>query len=566
MSEIELLSDRDQVRTRPSAYIGEIQNPTSALMALLSKPINDILQGYAQNLWIEKKELQEKSSVKYQYIIADDGRAISLQNTESKATLAQLLITSLNSGIIIKNKSNISETVTTNYSIVNYLSEEFVLYVHLKDHNQKRFPPKLRKMIEERGIFDTDGWYYKLEYHLGLKASEEIVHYRKELNLASFTEKPNTIISMIPDRDIWGTQNCNHVLDFRALKFECPEANIWIDGVLSNCEAPKYTYAHEVKLVNPDKGTKNDFIRFKFTYDWNDDLDDTKLEYAVNFMNVNQGVHVQMFEKAFTRAFEETRGNCNGKVMVGMNLFCCLVCNEPVLSRTNTLTDIPGFPIYNLDRLIQCLKEYFLSTLNSECHYLQLVKAIEEKKQETMNRYKHTLIIASEYPCFTSSHKPWELKDCAAKDRTDCELFVTSYHLNLLRARTEDMKVGIYYVNSVPMNPVNKDWGDLAENETASHFINAIACGIVDYQSFSLDKLRFNKIVLCFSDSLMDSQIKRLLLLVIKEKMPFLLKYGMVYIPAVKGIEYMDIQGLRDNLFDKSKRKLIKVTLGDVDE
>ncbi len=495
------------------------------------------------------------------------------------------------------------------HNCINFLSEEFSVYSRLETQDIKKSTAKIKKLYAELSDVkksDMKNWYYKVTFHQGEKAFEKLVDIRQDslskIHPSIVKNLPSTITTFLPDPTIWKSQLANSLLTTQYLKYMCGvegrEVHFYLNDEEST-EVPKsYKHSFKCRIKNPESETKNDFMEFFVSLGISDKLEDANREYSVNTLPTQQGHHVKLFEKAYTRAFENVFGDCRGYATMGLNSLCIFTCPEPAFaSQTKErLSDIPGFStnreypelIAEITKVIKANKPEF------QANYLRIVEYMKSKENwSRLSEIKELVKVAGENGSHKSSFAPKKLKDCTSKDRKNCELLIcegASASGSLTKARAGMNNIAILPLRGRPLNVSGKDISEVLKNDEMYDLINAIGVGVNEYHS--LEEVRYGKIIIAADADSDGMAITNLILGAILEHMTFLIEAGMVYIARCplygqgdnyyyygdeskidfskptkrwKGLGEFNADELKRVTLDPKTRNLVKVTLDNVE-
>lgn len=584
--DIETMSDRDHCRERTGTYLGSTDDPQVAVREIIDNGCDEITNGAANSLHVYTKELKNwedkwhspdfnNDKVIYeklhQYVIGDTGRGIPIKKTYDltgeEVTMTELAMGSLRAGSKFNKDSSM-----TGFSGMNGLGEScsnftglyYAKYSKLELQEVELSTEFVKQKFKEYGLdvksskrngsaerLEYGRWYYKVEFHTGIKVGEDLVLLDNEQVAKDFPELlnvlPSTFTNYIPDPTIWRSTKCTIPMNTKYLKYTCKEdgrdIHFYVNGVENTDIAQSYDFKTKVHIENPEKNTKNDFMDWYISIGISEILDDVERDLSVNNLSVQQGIHEKIFGLAWKKAFESVFGavvDAKGRdhSWMGVNVLCILKCTEvDFASQTKErLSNIPGFSVYQeYPQLVRALQKIIKDNYELfNQNYQRIAEYLKSKDNwSRLSQIKSMLQIASDQGSRTgaSAFKPKGLKDATCKDRRKCELYIVegkSALGSLMKARAGKDNIALLGLRGRPLNVSGRDITEVLENNEMFDFINAVGCGVNDYHS--TEKVRYGKVVIATDADSDGYAIAALILGCILDHMTFLIDEGMVFI------------------------------------
>ena len=528
-NQIQVLEGLEAVRKRPGMYIGstDARGLHHCVYEIVDNSVDEALAGFCTSVWVT---LHGDGSVS----VRDDGRGFPVGlHPKMHRPAVEVCLTVLHAGGKFGGEGyNISGGLHgVGASVVNALSR------HLR--------------VEVR----QNGHIYEQEYTLGK------IDY--DLRVIGDTEETGTTVRFWPD--IRSAENPGGVFDpgitfsFDTLKNRLREMAFLNKGIRIELrdergdEPQSRVFHYEgglkefVRHLNKNKevlfdepiyveGEKNGvFVEVALQY--NDSYQENIYAFANNVLTPDGGTHLMGFNSALTRAvndygrkyriLKEADANLKGEdTRESLSAVISVKLHEPQFEgqTKSKLGNSEVRPIVDslvYDKLEQFLEEnpQVARAILDRC--LGAARAREAaRKARDLTRRKNVL---------ESGGLPGKLADCSEKDPAKCEIFIVEGDSAGGSAKTgrDRHYQAILPLRGKILNVEKTRLNKILVNQEIKNMITAFGCGIGE--EFSIDKLRYHRIV-CMTDADVDgAHIRILMLTFFYRYMPELIKQGYVY-------------------------------------
>ena len=515
-AEIRVLEGLEGVRKRPSMYIGSTGKDGlhHLVYEVVDNSVDEALAGFCKKI---KVTINKNGSV----TVEDDGRGIPVEpHPVLKIPAVEVALTKLHAGGKFDKKTYLISGGLhgVGVSVVNALSEKLVVEV-------KR-----------------DGKVYVQEYSKGITKTK-----LKEIGKAEGT---GTTITFWPDEEIFSTTIFDYkVLEtrFRELVFLNPGLKIFLIDEEKDKKEEFYSAGgliEFVKWLNRTKEALHKPIYFKKEVDhsvieaaiqYNTTYQENIFGFVNTINTVEGGTHVSGFKTALTRVINDYAKNKNllkneslmgDDVREGLTVVLSLKMQEPQFEgQTKTKlgnSEMKGF----VDSAVtQALAEFFEE--NPAVAKKITSKALESAKARIAAKKAKDLVRRKN--AFSLGGLPGKLADCSSKKTEDTELYIVegeSAAGSSKMGRDRNIQA-ILPLKGKILNVEKSSPGRALSSEEIANLITAIGTGVGE--SFNIEDLRYNKIIL-MSDADVDGEhIKTLLLTFFYRFMPQLIENSHVY-------------------------------------
>ena len=528
-NQIQVLEGLEAVRKRPGMYIGstDARGLHHCVYEIVDNSVDEALAGFCTSVWVT---LHTDGSVS----VRDNGRGFPVGlHPKMHRPAVEVCLTVLHAGGKFGGEGyNISGGLHgVGASVVNALSR------HLR--------------VEVR----QNGHIYEQEYTLGK------IDY--DLRIIGDTEETGTTVRFWPD--IRSDENPDGVFDpgitfsFDTLKNRLREMAFLNKGIRIELrdergnEPQERVFHYEgglkefVRHLNKNKevlfdepiyveGEKNGvFVEVALQY--NDSYQENIYAFANNVLTPDGGTHLMGFNSALTRAvndygrkyriLKEADANLKGEdTRESLSAVISVKLHEPQFEgqTKSKLGNSEVRPIVDslvYDKLEQFLEEnpQVARAILDRC--LGAARAREAaRKARDLTRRKNVL---------ESGGLPGKLADCSEKDPAKCEIFIVEGDSAGGSAKTgrDRHYQAILPLRGKILNVEKTRLDKILVNQEIKNMITAFGCGIGE--EFSIDKLRYHRIV-CMTDADVDgAHIRILMLTFFYRYMPELIKQGYVY-------------------------------------
>ena len=530
-AQIQILEGLEAVRKRPSMYIGNTsaQGLHHMVYEIVDNAVDEALAGYCTEIEVY---LNPDNSV----TVHDNGRGIPA-GIQSKTGLSaiQVVFTVLHAGGKFDNSSyKVSGGLHgVGASVVNALSSRLEVKV------------------------DQDGYSYVQSYERGIPLGP----VRVKSTCAS--QEHGTTVTFWPDREIF-KDCCFHP---GTLMQHMQETAFLMSGLTitlynrsasrdqdSHCDAPVWRFCYQdglkdfVRSINGPEPTLyqdilygqsgTDEVLAEFALIHNTGFDEKLRSFANNISTPEGGTHVTGFRQALTRAIndharkqgmlkESDPSISREELSEGMTAVISVRLKEPQFEgqTKQKLGSSSARPV--MDHL-----EYTKITLFLEQNPLAakaiINKAVLAKKARAAARSAREM--ARRKTALAGLSLPGKLADCSGRSPKDCELFIVEGDsaggsAKMARCRKNQ---AVLPLRGKILNVEKTSLDKVCANAEIKAMISAFGTGIMD--GFSLDGLRYHKIILMTDADVDGAHITTLLLTFLFRYMPQLIEAGHVYL------------------------------------
>lgn len=532
-SSITVLEGLQAVRERPGMYIGDTSSNGlhQLVYEVVDNSIDEALAGYCTEITVT---IQKDNSV----VVEDNGRGIPVGRHEKESakqgrdvTALEVVMTILHAGgKFDKGTYKVSGGLHgVGVSCVNALSKKLLVEVSQNGHEyamefSKGKPVTALQTLGEtakRGTKvsfwpdDTIFTVLTFEYDILLKRLRELAFLNKGLTI-NFRDERDTLHEPITFCYQGGLVSFVEYLNENKIPL-----------------FPKPIYIHGVKEGHDGP------VEFDVAMQWNDTYTENLHSYVNNISTRQHGTHVTGFSTALTRVLNQYMKNHQlvkaGKIAVqgddmreGMTAVISVKVPNPQFEG-QTKQRLGNSDVASIVQQIVGEELGIYLEENPQIAKLIVEKAIIAAQAREAAKKARELTLRK--TALDSARLPGKLTDCQEKDPALCEIYIVEGDSAGGTAKTgRDRRFqAILPIRGKILNVEKARLEKILQNTEVGAMIAAFGCGI-GTDNFSVEKLRYHKIIIMTDADVDGSHIRTLLLTFFYRHMPALVENNFIYI------------------------------------
>ncbi len=525
-SDIQILEGLEAVRKRPSMYIGST-GPAGLhhlVTELVDNSIDEIGAGYGTQVEVK---LHPDGSVS----VSDDGRGIPVDTHATGVSALEVVMTTLHAGGKFDGREQVGYQTAgglhgVGASCVNALSE----WVHVQVHQNRTI--------------------YEQRYARGIPQTP--------VEETGKTRKTGTRTTFMPDSEIFDTLDFSHDLlrdRLRELAFLNKGVRIQFHDVREDEKSEPIAFQYEggiasfVSYYNQNKevlhaepiyieGVESDIV-VEIAFQFNTTYTENISSYANNIRTPEGGFHETGFKSALTRAFK-TYATANDLLKSSKLNLTGEDIREGITAVISVKVPDPQFEGQTKSKLgntevegiVQSFVGSRLKTLLEETPSVSkriIQKAIQAAQAREAARSAREVIRRKSV--LDSASMPGKLADCSERDPTLSELFLVEGDSagGTAKQGRDRQNQAVLPLKGKGINVDKSRLDKILKNAQVIDIVTALGTGI-GAEEFTLEKLRYAKIIIMADADVDGAHIRTLLLTFFFRQMPELIAAGHLYI------------------------------------
>ena len=596
--DLSVLEGLDAVRKRPGMYIGSTDGRglMHCLWEIIDNSVDEALAGHCKKIEIN---LEKDGSIE----VHDDGRGIPIdKEPKTGLTGVEVVMTKLHAGGKFGGGSYAATGGLhgVGASVVNALASRLDVEV---DRDGKIYWMSFKRGVA--GIFDGDGPNADFEPKSGLRvigkvsakitgtrikwwADKQIFIKDSQYDIEEIYTRARQTSYLVPGLTL--------IVNDKRTKDKTSETFIHKGGISEYCNfiQPDQSVGDVIRLtgtghyqetvpVLDDKGhlepreVERD-MDVDIAVKWGNGYENTIRSFVNIIATPKGGTHVQGFERALTKSFNEflrSTGTLKKNepdvikddILEGMTAVVTVRMQEPQFEgQTKEVLGTPAVAKIVQQVVNDELKRFFTSTKRIDKANGRLVlekvanaarTRISTRAHKELQRRKNAL---------ESSSLPAKLSDCRSEDVSRTELFVVEGEsaLGTTKAARNSEFQAILPLRGKILNVQKASLSQMLDNAECAAIIQVIGAG--SGKSFSLEDVRYGRIILMSDADVDGAHIRCLLLTLIYRYMQPLIEDGRVFaaIPPLHRIEVLGSGGKKGEVHYTYSDDEMKKLLGDL--
>ncbi len=548
-SQIQVLEGLEPVRKRPGMYIGSTgpEGLHHLVWELIDNGIDEALAGFATEVSVEMLEDGGMT-------VTDNGRGIPTdKHAKTGKSGVETALTILHAGGKFGGGTyKVSGGLHgVGVSVVNALSEKLTVDVYQK------------------------GSVYRQEYEYGAP--------KTPLKIIEKTDKTGTKITFYPDTKIFQTTEFDYETILDRLRHQAYLTKGVRTSLVDHKTGSRYSFYFEggiesyVRHLNQGKEPLDDDVFYvdkqvkeaivEIALQYTDTFSETLMAFANNVFNPDGGTHLTGFRIALTRVINdyarkngllrEKEDNLSGEdVREGLTAVILVKLPDPQFEgQTKGKLGNPEVRSY-MEQVIGEWLGYYLEEHPAIARKIINKGLLAARARKAARAARENIIRKG---ALEGSNLPGKLADCATRDRSQAELFIVE---GLSAGGSAKDGRNSFYQAILPLrgkvlNVERARLDKMLANQEILNLIKALGVGIEE--QFSMDGLRYERIIIMTDADVDGSHIRTLLMTLFFRHLKPVLEAGHIYaaqpplyaIAAGKNRNYAYSDTERDEIIDK---------------
>ena len=524
-SNIQVLEGLEPVRRRPGMYIGstDVRGLHHLVYEIVDNSVDEALAGVCDHIWIT---IHADGSV----AVADNGRGIPVDmHPQYKVSALELIFTKLHAGGKFGGGGyKVSGGLHgVGASVVNALADWLRVEVH------------------------KDGKIHRQEYRRGAPQGG--------VQLVGETDRHGTIVTFTPDLTIFDTNEYEFstlAQRFREMAYltaglqftfvdergEGREVNYYFEGGISSfvrhLNRGRGVIHPKPIFVSREVGTNGSAVSVEVALQYNETYDEKVFSFANTINTVDGGTHLTGFRSAITRQLndyarksgllKEADPSLTGEdVREGLTAIVSVKLGEPQFEG-QTKHKLGNAEVRSAVETVvnDYLQQYFEENPNDARRIVE--KSLTAARAREAARKARDLVIRK--GAFEGLTLPGKLADCSERDPSKCEIFIVegdSAGGTAKQGRDRNFQA-ILPLRGKILNVEKSRLDKMLSSAELRTLITALGTSIGD--TFNVEKLRYDRVVIMTDADVDGSHIRTLLLTFFFRHMEALVTQGHLYI------------------------------------
>lgn len=532
-SSITVLEGLQAVRERPGMYIGDthINGLHQLLYEVVDNCIDEALAGHCDKVVVT---IHKDQSV----TVLDNGRGIPVGKHEEQSrkqgrdvTAAEVVMTILHAGgKFDKDTYKVSGGLHgVGVSCVNALSKKMEVRIfssgkeHLITFSRGKVVSPL-KVIQDTDKRGTEVTYWPDDEIFTTTVTEYETIFKRLRELAFLNA--GIEIEFIDDRS---TEHDDVVFNYAG----------GIKSFVEYLNESKQPLFSEPIYIRGEKELSDGPLDFEVSMQWNQTYTESVFSYVNNISTRQGGTHLTGFSTALTRVLntyirnfsllKNFKGSITGEdVREGMTAVISVKVPNPQFEG-QTKQKLGNSDVGTAVQ--QIVGEHFATYLEENPQVAKLIVEKAALASQARDAAKRARELTQRKSALDSTRLPGKLTDCSEKDPALSEIYIVEGDSagGSAKGGRDRRFQAILPIRGKILNVEKARLQKILKNDQVSAMISALGCGI-GHDNFSLEKLRYHKIIIMTDADVDGSHIRTLLLTFFYRHMPALLEHKFIYI------------------------------------